>query len=185
MRLLLAASACVDASGTTDSAKVPEDTGVFVPAPGYQLGAAPVSWIDVGGAIQSRWWDEHDEAVPPPGTWLELSGISHVGDPPGGKFASVTVGAYIACALTPRGFATCWGPSADFQPDLTVSYQMASAGGFHACGLRTDGGVDCWGAEGYPEWFHLDGTGFIEVGASVNDTCALTADRVPVCSTDE
>ena len=69
-------------------------------------------------------------------------------------FASLSVSADHACAVSLSGSIACWGRNWDNQATPpSGSFKSVSAGRFHSCGIRVDDTVTCWGkdVEGTPE----------------------------------
>lgn len=83
---------------------------------------------------------------------LNISGVT---------FATVSLGTYYACALTPAGAAYCWGrnttgvvgdgSTTDRTSPVAVSgthtFASLATGPTYACGLKSDGTVWCWGTQ--------------------------------------
>jgi alpha-tubulin suppressor-like RCC1 family protein len=82
--------------------------------------------------------------------------------PPGGFFASVTVGNSHACAIRADRTVTCWGAGTmdtGCSPDVLTfhcgqsqappgTFEQLALGNVHTCAMRADRTVQCWGWEG-------------------------------------
>ncbi|HWV36908.1 MAG TPA: Ig-like domain-containing protein [Vulgatibacter sp.] len=109
--------------------------------------------------------------------------------------ASLSVGKYHACGLTPAGKAWCWGHSrkgalgAGFLGSSETPVEVAgdlvfrhvSASIEHTCGLTMDDEIHCWGrGETAPVKAPLAGP-FLQVAAGAEHACALRTDGVARC----
>lgn len=122
-------------------------------------------------------------------------------------FASVHVGAWFTCALTPERQAYCWGdndmgslgngtftdraePTAAATP---VAFSQLHLGSLHACALTVTGEAYCWGANASgqlgdgsttdrPEPTPVaGGLTFRSIGAGNGRTCGVTTEGVGYC----
>lgn len=140
-----------------------------------------------------------------------LVGILACGDGPTGPGldpeASVSLGAYHACALSPDGQTTCWGVNSDGQvgtgaignaespvPLLgDVQFVSLTMGFAHSCGLTSDGSAYCWGSNGGGRLGNSSvgvalepmpvsgGIAFGQISAGGAHTCGVTDGSVAYC----
>jgi alpha-tubulin suppressor-like RCC1 family protein len=121
--------------------------------------------------------------------------------------ASVSLGGYHACALSPDGQATCWGVNGDGQvgngkvggaalpSELLggLEFTTITSGFAHSCGLTEDGVAFCWGSNGggrlgignvtfTPEPIKISGDlVFASMSAGQAHTCGATIDNIAYC----
>ena len=75
----------------------------------------------------------------------------------GANYASVSVGAAHACAITTDGALTCWGEDREGQvstaPTAPVFQRctQVNAGTVHSCAVLDDGSLECWGNNQFGE----------------------------------
>ncbi len=75
-----------------------------------------------------------------------IAGNIHLGAPPAGAFAEISVGPYDACASTPDGAPVCWGRCLHDLCEVTPpTATHISVGLSNACGIEPTGNVVCWG----------------------------------------
>ncbi|HWV39472.1 MAG TPA: Ig-like domain-containing protein [Vulgatibacter sp.] len=109
--------------------------------------------------------------------------------------ASLSVGKYHACGVTPAGSAWCWGHSREgalgagslgsSEAPVEVAgghvFRHVSASIEHTCGLTVDDEILCWGrGEAEPVQVPLAGP-FLQVVAGARHACALRTDGVALC----
>jgi len=130
---------------------------------------ANVCLIDAAGAIGCSGETGHGITEPPEGRFSQLAleldyacavraddasivcwgtPVEDVGqlDPPAGPFASVDVGATVACALGLDGAIACWGEDPDglASPPSGAFFELDVAGS-SGCAVDQRGEVVCWG----------------------------------------
>jgi alpha-tubulin suppressor-like RCC1 family protein len=122
----------------------------------------------------------------------------------GRRFRSISAGSSHTCAISTDSVPFCWGNNHDAQsgpgaftsplPQVVGTSPMVaiSAGSLHSCGLRPDSLVVCWGSNRSGALGAGNQSGlfpvivsqtlkFIDVDATDEKTCALTAARRVMC----
>ena len=98
-------------------------------------------------------------------------------------YASVSVGASYACALTDDGEAVCWGAVDNkvARPAVAPGRYMAATDGYgHTCALTDEGDAVCWGWNNFGQADVPDGR-YTAISAGFASTCALTEAGEAVC----
>ena len=65
------------------------------------------------------------------------------------SWSGLSVKGQSACAFSPTGALSCWGPAAEYSSSLAV--RAIAVGYRHSCGLDVDGRVRCAGLDSYGE----------------------------------
>ena len=117
--------------------------------------------------------------------------------PPHGRFRALTVDDNHGCAIKTDGLAVCWvirdlGSTARAEAPADVRFADIAASAIHSCGL-TDGrpalrSVECWGDD-QPAYLYdggqvsgrPSGTGFLELAADSEYTCAIRTSQKITC----
>ncbi len=92
-----------------------------------------------------------------------------------GPFADVALGIQHTCGLFMDGTIDCWGIGMQNSPTpANVKFRSVTSGHRHACGIANDESrVYCWGANVKGQSNAPEDTGYVEVSAGSQHTCAL------------
>ena len=122
--------------------------------------------IDVGGALSCWGYNDHGQASPPHGIFVQVSS-----------------GHFHSCGLTISGYVECWG-SIDWVPSTKTSYdfyKQVSSGEHHVCAIkRRDGNIECWGRNDFGESSPPKGS-FRQISSGNGHTCGIRTDQSVTC----
>ena len=148
------------------------------------------------GAVECWGDNEHDQSVPPTGTFTSVSVAGHScairdtgaaecwgsdeygqASPPAGVFTELSTRRAHTCGLRDTGAVECWGWNRHGQASPPEGmFISVAAGGEHSCAVRKNTGmVQCWGNSGYNMTTAPEGE-FVSVTAGYWHTCGIKKD---------
>ena len=198
-------------NGTTASSPTPKAGAPGLELSGFDVGYDFTCGLTPAGAAYC--WGNNQTGALGDGLWDPnvLNPISHPNPIPVKgdlTFASLSVGWYHVCGLTPAGAAYCWGDNSTGQagdgitarvrvtPEPVLGnlvFASISAGLWHTCGVSAEGAAYCWGGGDDPALG--DGTSiarlspvavaggiqFASISAGGTHTCGLDTQGVAYC----
>ena len=92
-----------------------------------------------------------------------------------GPFVSIALGIQHTCGLFTDGIVKCWGATPrDYHPPKGIKFRSIASGHRHACGIANDASrVYCWGENVKGQSDAPIDTGYVEVSAGAQHSCAL------------
>ena len=115
--------------------------------------------------------------------WGIVTAVPHVPRtvPPGGSFASISIGETNSCAVDAGNYVTCWGDqnNALFMPPAGA-FKQTDGGSDFSCAIKTDDTVVCWGGLGYAADYPRTGT-FKKLAVGSLHACGIKADDAVQC----
>ncbi len=101
--------------------------------------------------------------------------------PPGGSFASMSIGETNSCAVDAGNYLTCWGDqnNALFMPP-SGQFKQTDGGSDFSCAIKTDDTVVCWGGIGYAADYPRTGA-FKKLAVGDVHACGIKADDTVQC----
>ena len=115
--------------------------------------------------------------------WGIVTAVPHIPRtvPPGGSFASISVGTTNSCAVDAGNYLTCWGDqnNALFMPP-SGQFKKVDGGSDFSCAIRTDDTVVCWGGIGYTADYPRTGA-FKKLAVGDFHACGIKADDTVQC----
>ncbi len=115
--------------------------------------------------------------------WGIVTAAAHIPRtaPPGGSFASISIGETNSCAVDSGNYLTCWGDqnNALFTPP-SGQFKQTDGGADFSCAIRTNDTVVCWGGLGYAADYPRTGT-FKKIAVGNVHACGIKADDTVQC----
>ena len=92
-----------------------------------------------------------------------------------GPFVGIALGIQHTCGLFTDGIVKCWGATLrDYHPPEGIKFRSIASGHRHACGIANDASrVYCWGENVKGQSDAPIDTGYVEVSAGAQHSCAL------------
>jgi len=116
--------------------------------------------LDFGGALRCWGFNDHDQASPPQGHFIQVSS-----------------GHLYSCGIRGDETVACWGLQGQPPPGL---FLQISAGEFHVCGVTKESEVQCWGGHVFAAITPPPGK-YVQVSAGKDFSCGLRPNGIAVC----